>query len=659
MHDIDILNIYIPGLIFIKIDEDELSSFLSHLVTKKLIEKHRALVSSRSIFSLFTANNDAHLKIQQEILDELHKHDQYSKLQSAINKLYLKEFYCYLPKHIVDLLSGDGRINRLSARWFQNKTKSSIINTPHKLFAISHNYHTEQLHKEQQDLKAESFTTIEHILEQKQLNLKQLYTDYLESKLCSELSWYSQLKDKQGFFTLDSCNFSILKDDLISVDILAQRFTALFNELSIKYQLEKLTQDHNQVYASRIATLVFNSIIENERIKLTDWREQFKSDLISDFTISIAEQYNQLLKHDLKKTSLNLRHSLAYLFEHSSIQEKKQFFDKMADAHGFIQAIGFSTQNENSVLAILDFYNYTRYAGDILEHKKIFFSLLQPFKSIYDEYKNIALYEKNVFSKIFRTVMPLIIIAAFMVLIGSLLAPWILPELVFFIVAIPALYLGIVLAAQYITVKNDVFYFFRTLYYGGAYKIPEFQANERMLKIFGDKELVDEIKEFYIKELKQCDAKEQFYKKNLSFGLLSHEEIKDRKNNLQRRHTLCMEWYDIHSNTELGFDKVKQLIAPRIYEMAHNEYSNLETSLINYLNQFCLELFKELEEIFRVNPSLDSTIEASHLDKKLIDPSNSLTEIKAQYSFFALTQTSKLDRLSTAVESNVKPALIF
>nr|HAT8713692.1 hypothetical protein [Legionella jordanis] len=290
--------------------------------------------------------------------------------------------------------------------------------------------------------------------------------------------------------------------------------------------------------------------------------------------------------------------SLSYLFKNGATERFKEFMNRLSDAHAFIQATGFSTQNESSFLAILDLYNYGRTANQIKEGKDILTSLLSPFRPLYEEYYNIAHYEKDPVLKIVRTVMPLIIVSLMIVLVAALLSSIVIPEIAFIVILIPTILLGLALASKYVTVKEGLYKEVRESYYGGAFEIPEYQVNARMIHSFGGEEPAKTVRKIYIQELQRCDALERSFHER--HGLLTNDELEARKANLLLRHTLALEWYDIHDNVDsLGCDKVPQIAFNRLLEIGRRDYQNFEDALAEEfpkLHQQVRDIIREIKE---------------------------------------------------------------
>ena len=237
------------------------------------------------------------------------------------------------------------------------------------------------------------------------------------------------------------------------------------------------------------------------------------------------------------------------------------YLNKLADAHGLIQVIGWSTQNENSLLAILDAWNYGRYADNIAETRSVLRSLLDPIKPLFIEYENIAHREKNTFLKIVRTAIPMLIIAGFVISMTALI-PVALPELAFVILAVPLLYLSFALVSLYVKTKDLIYQGYRHLRYQDNLELfPEFTINDQLEDAFTCKAKAEEIRAHYIQAIQACDLIEDGYKKQKTSKKL---ELTNRAANLEQRNTLIFEWFDLRDNSNLGTDETPLIALQRL-----------------------------------------------------------------------------------------------
>lgn len=292
--------------------------------------------------------------------------------------------------------------------------------------------------------------------------------------------------------------------------------------------------------------------------------------LLDDYTQQLHAHIKSLLSIDKQNHYQVPRHkqmdSLTWFFRNlteATAPELREAAGRFADAHAFIQGTGFATQNESSYLSFLDLYNYTRWQQQLADLKTTLYGLLAPFQPLVQEYKNIGLYERNPVSKVFRSVMPMLIVAATVVLISFLLSSIAIPDFAFLVILLPTLYIGLALASLYIHVKDSFYRTALNALHGGAYNIPAYQLNDRVLLAFrNDSNLAEKVRMYYVDAIKECDLKEQDYASR--HLLLTEAERTDRATNNKRRGELILEWYDIHENSRLGIDSLPDLVQYRL-----------------------------------------------------------------------------------------------
>ena len=272
--------------------------------------------------------------------------------------------------------------------------------------------------------------------------------------------------------------------------------------------------------------------------------------LLSHASIKTAKKTTRTTKGTSDKNEID--NSLAYAWKDLDNKNEDSltgWLNAMSDAHGLIQVTGWSTQNENSLFAIFDYYNYKRYEKDIAEARFILISLIAPFYPLFTEYQDIARREKNTFMKVLRTAIPMLITAAFIIGVTALI-PIALPELAFFILAIPLLYLGLALASLYVKTKELTYRGYRHVMYAGDINLfPEFEASDDLKKVFGEDDAC-KIREYYIQAIQACNTIEASYNEK---GLLDDDtEEAQRTANIERSHALLLEWFDLRDNRKLN-----------------------------------------------------------------------------------------------------------
>lgn len=360
----------------------------------------------------------------------------------------------------------------------------------------------------------------------------------------------------------------------------------------------------NQNQANLLAKKMLQAFNNHEAMQMDSWFASFNEDLIDATLKNIRSVKLKEQEPDNISGLAEMVNSLSSLFWQSkAVNKVTEFVNDVSDTHALFQTTGLSSQNEGSLLAILDLNNYRRYKAQIVETKSIFASLLKPFMPLYDEYKDIAAHEKNAFKKILRIVMPMLIIALIFIGVGALLAPLGLPELVFLLIAIPLLIVSLAAAAKYVTLKNDVSQYLTEKWHGGPFEIHEFQINDRMIHIFKSEQTAEIIRRIYVKELETCDALEASYRAKYEKGTLNKDELLLRKENMEKRLSIAMEWFDIHSNSDLGTDQVPKIVIKRLSDLAKKELDVLDEILqkedLSTINDHVKLIVDQLKTVLR------------------------------------------------------------
>lgn len=333
-------------------------------------------------------------------------------------------------------------------------------------------------------------------------------------------------------------------------------------------------EEFNEEQANSLAKKILQAFNDGETLRMNEWLDDYQREL----TEYIRKKISLVDGEEWEQSTIELSeaaNALSFLWNNKASRWSSDFLNRIGDAYSFLQYMGATAQNDNFVFSIIDVYNLYRNADGLAETKSIFLSLFKPFLPLYQEYKEIARFEKSFFRKVFRTLMPLLIIAGFVVLVAALMSPLAIPELAFLIAAVPILFIGIALATQYVKWKNSISQYLRELYYGGPFETPEFTVNERMIHTFGSLDQAEVIRSIYIDEIQRCDENEAWFKENESHL----EDPNQRKENLDRRYALLLEWYDIHSNYELGVGTVKAIVAKQLTQIANEEYESLKMNL--------------------------------------------------------------------------------
>ena len=273
----------------------------------------------------------------------------------------------------------------------------------------------------------------------------------------------------------------------------------------------------------------------------------------------------------------------------SHLDHFKKYMDRIADAHTFYQFFGLSGEHCGWELDALDIYNYTRNEQNISTIKEVLYALTRPQAAFFHEYVQIARYEKNQWYLILRVLIPLVVIAISLVFIFSIIAPLAISEMLEFLLFFPALYLSMALASAYVELKNQAYTNLMAWWWGDVYSTPAFHVNPRLLQAFVTPELAQTIADFYTSSLKECDAIDAQYRCKPK-GTLSSAEMEEQKEIILRKSTLLLEWYDVHSHHDLGYDKIPSIIQNRLQKEHVRTSQQLKKDSELYVEHFIDEL---------------------------------------------------------------------
>ena len=324
----------------------------------------------------------------------------------------------------------------------------------------------------------------------------------------------------------------------------------------------------NQEQALGIADDILTAFENNQVLQVNQWLTPYQQSLQTYMTDSLGTIPGVLQPFPTNASIHQItRDFLSSVYTNNVAKGTQDAFftllDEMADAHAFIQATGFSTQNETSYLSWVDVYNYTRSRLYIKDAKNDLYRFLNPFRPLFAEWRNISQYETNTARQIIRTLIPLLILVGVVIFVAAILSPIVISEAAALLILIPTLYVGALMATAYVLTKDRLYHQLRQAYYGGAYAIPEYQVNARMEAGFSNPNTASQVRDVYIEEIKQCRAIEADFQQRPQ-GTLTESDMTCRKENAGRYDELNLEWYDIHSNISVGCDRIKNIALERI-----------------------------------------------------------------------------------------------
>lgn len=273
----------------------------------------------------------------------------------------------------------------------------------------------------------------------------------------------------------------------------------------------------------------------------------------------------------------------------SYIEPLYQYFEEMQNAHFFYRLWGISsdhmvvgTNAENPWFPFINIFDYSMYHSNrktIYDAMNVWKALFKPLKPFFHEYVEMAQTEKNLLSMMFRAFMPFLIMSLVLSLGYAAVLPLAYHQLIEYIFFIPAFYFSIVIASQYIQIKNYLYLQFVQLYYGSIYKTAYFQADETLIRTFQSTELANQVAEYYTSGLEQCDKIEKAYQNYH----LNTQHIDARQDNIKLKTELSKEWRDFKTSS-VSIEKVAKTFADRMQKDKNFCHSRIKELISIYFD---------------------------------------------------------------------------
>jgi hypothetical protein len=374
--------------------------------------------------------------------------------------------------------------------------------------------------------------------------------------LITFLNWFDALQKKREDAQIkarEDTRYPRLRYDIKETlrETLGQFIEPAFVDRISNPRLQHFIQQQTNVFFLNITTHRGSAELIDIELALKQYEENLIEFLIAELPNTSSIPSSNIVQNSSLQTLKEYQNATTGIFG---------FLNRMANAHALIQLTGGSTQNENSAFAWIDFYNYLRHVDGIEDARlTLTETCIYPFVPIYFEYQKIAQNETSYLLKITKVVTPLLIIAGFVVGVAALIAPLAIPEAAFIVLLVPTLYLGLALASAYVMIKDTLYQAFHTAWHLGKYNIPEYNVSQSMKLAFDDD--AKKIRDYYIQEIKACETTQQNY---ASKPALSTQDIEKQLANSRRHKILLLEWYDIHGNTKLAYDKTSKIALGRL-----------------------------------------------------------------------------------------------
>ncbi len=331
-------------------------------------------------------------------------------------------------------------------------------------------------------------------------------------------------------------------------------------------------------------------------------QEEILAPLIQDIQHRVSHKLQDFIIPTSEQSSMSIRQMFTDILGTLSDNLPNEVAE-IADVHAIIQASGFSTQNEYSHLAILDFVNYIKYTEEIKNIKYISYAFLRPLLPLYWELVYISKQPKTIMN-IIRLIMPLVLLTGYLIAIDTLFKtiPALIallsivhaPEIAIILTMVIGIYVGLVAMSYGYENIKVAHQYLTNMYYGGQYKTPVYQINKRMQDIFGE-ELAKDIHIFYIENMQKLDMDIQELEHKEIHSGLDQKGLDILQNNQNTRKKMELEWMGIHHLTKLATDKVKTHVKARLQEKIKEKAEIFKTTKSADLDELSVTIHESVK----------------------------------------------------------------
>lgn len=216
----------------------------------------------------------------------------------------------------------------------------------------------------------------------------------------------------------------------------------------------------------------------------------------------------------------------------------KKYLDEMMSAHIFYRILGISSDNmiigcslETGLPYInaIDSYLYHTNRKSIFSLMTVWQTLFKPLRPFFYEYVELAESEKNIIKICVRAFMPFFIMSMVLALGYAAILPLAYHQLIEYIFFIPAFYFSIIVASQYIQLKNYLYLNLIQWYFGSVHKVHLYDETPSLIEAMQSATLAQEILKYYVKSLELCDTLEKTHQKK-TYATLHQENLALKEN---------------------------------------------------------------------------------------------------------------------------------
>ena len=209
-------------------------------------------------------------------------------------------------------------------------------------------------------------------------------------------------------------------------------------------------------------------------------------------------------------------------------QTFKKYTDEMMSAHLFYRLfgissdniiLGFSLETGFPFINFFDYYLYHTNRKSIHSLMSVWQTLFKPLRPFFYEYVELAESEKNIIKICVRAFMPFFIMSMVLALGYAAILPLAYHQLIEYIFFIPAFYFSIIVASQYIQLKNYLYLNLIQWYFGSVHKIHLYDETPCLIEAMQSPKLAHAILAYYVNSLELCDTLSRTHEEKLNAAL--------------------------------------------------------------------------------------------------------------------------------------------
>lgn len=275
-----------------------------------------------------------------------------------------------------------------------------------------------------------------------------------------------------------------------------------------------------------------------------------------------------------------------------------------------------------------------RTAGNV---RKLIHSICLPLQPLAKEWFVLLPSEKNWVIIGLRLLVP-ILIASVIIALGFLLISLIvsMPAVFELLMIIPLAYFGFFSASMSIILRDYVYESIMNYRYKGLYNRPEFQVNNALITVFGEK-LAHEIRNYYVNEFKESDRLiKEFETRLKDKNIASEEENKYLLiNGAPRKEELLEEWETLtarHKTKLASKEELNNLIKRRVKldSVISSDLDKKERD--KYIESYCKSLRSSSSPVFFKSMSTSKDLFRSRFQREKMQKLHIINEMQNSVS---------------------------